>query len=272
MRDGGEWETMGTILKIPAASPMDRVTGTVQNTVTVPLEEAILQGFMELVERDSVGIWWYNRLQRPAVDLASFQDPYLLELQAYYKSQKREFWVLDLTSDLEIPVFAAVSRCTDGAEKIVAGYGSHFDAKIALLRAVTEMNQFLTRVETQYPGKTEGELHKWLTFATIANQPYLTPNHLAPKVYIDYPQHCSDDLQEDVLRCVAIAKQHNLETLVLDQTRPDIGLNVVKVIVPELRHFLPRFGSGRLYDVPVKMGWLPTPLVEEQMNQIPMPF
>ncbi len=236
------------------------------------LEEAILQGFMELVERDSVGIWWYNRLQRPAVDLASFQDPYLLELQAYYKSQKREFWVLDLTSDLEIPVFAAVSRCTDGAEKIVAGYGSHFDGKIALSRAVTEMNQFLTRVETQYPKKTEGELHEWLTFAAIANQPYLTPNHLEPKVYTDYPQHCSDDLQEDVLNCVAIAKQHNLETFVLDQTRPDIGLNVVKVIVPELRHFLPRFDSGRLYDVPVKMGWLPTPLLEEQMNKIPMPF
>lgn len=236
------------------------------------LEEAILQGFMELVERDSVSIWWYNRLQRPAVDLASFQDPYLLELQAYYKSLKREFWVLDLTSDLKIPVFAAVSRCTDEAEKIVAGYGCHFDAKIALLRAVTEMNQFLTRVETQYPRKTEGELHEWLTFAAIANQPYLTPNHLEPKVYTDYPEHCSDDLQEDVLRCVAIAKQHNLETLVLDQTRPDIGLNAVKVIVPELRHFLPRFGSGRLYDVPVKMGWLAAPLVEEQMNQIPMPF
>ena len=236
------------------------------------LEEAILQGFMELVERDSVSVWWYNRLQRPAVDLASFQDPYLLELQAYYQSLKREFWVLDLTSDLEIPVFAAVSRCTDGAEKIVAGYGSHFDAKIALLRAVTEMNQFLTRVETQYPRKTEGELHKWLTFAAIANQPYLIPNHLEPKVYTNYPQYCSDDLQEDVLSCVARAKQHNLETLVLDQTRPDIGLNVVKVIVPELRHFLPRFGSGRLYDIPVELGWLPAPLVEEQMNQIPMPF
>lgn len=236
------------------------------------LEEAILQGFIELVERDSVGIWWYNRLQHPAVDLASFQDPYLLELQTYYKSQKREFWVLDLTSDLEIPVFAAVSRCTDGVEKIIAGYGSHFDAKIALLRAVTEMNQFLSRVETQYPSKTGGELHKWLTSAAIANQPYLTPNHLAPKVYTDYSQYCSDDLKEDVLRCVAIAKQHHLETLVLDQTRSDIGLNVVKVIVPELRHFLPRFGSGRLYDVPVKMGWLSKPLSEKQMNQIPMPF
>jgi ribosomal protein S12 methylthiotransferase accessory factor len=237
------------------------------------LEEAILQGFMELVERDSVGIWWYNRLQRPAVDLASFEDPYLLELQTYYLSKRQEFWVLDLTSDLEIPVFAAVSRCTDGAEKIIAGYGAHFDAKIAVSRAVTEMNQCLTRVEAQYAGEAEGELHKWLTVATIANQPYLAPAlHVAPKVYKDYPQRWSDDLREDVLTCVAIAKQHNLETLVLDQTRPDIGLNVVKVIVPSLRHFWPRFGLGRLYDVPVKMGWLPAPLAESQMNQIPMPF
>jgi oxazoline/thiazoline synthase len=40
------------------------------------LEEAILQGFLELVERDSVALWWYNRVQRPAVDLRSFGEPY----------------------------------------------------------------------------------------------------------------------------------------------------------------------------------------------------
>ena len=28
------------------------------------VEEAILQGFLELVERDAYAIWWYNRLQR----------------------------------------------------------------------------------------------------------------------------------------------------------------------------------------------------------------
>ena len=33
------------------------------------LEEAILQGFLELVERDAVALWWYNRVQRPEVDL-----------------------------------------------------------------------------------------------------------------------------------------------------------------------------------------------------------
>ena len=38
---------------------------------------------------------------------------------------------------------------------------------------------------------------------------------------------------------------------------PEIGLPVVKVIVPGLRHFWARFAPGRLYDVPVKLGWLP---------------
>jgi ribosomal protein S12 methylthiotransferase accessory factor len=59
-----------------------------------------------------------------------------------------------------------------------------------------------------------------------------------------------------------------METLVLDQTRPDIGLNVVKVMVPGLRHFWKRFGNGRLYDIPVSLGWLPKPLTESQLNPI----
>jgi thiazole/oxazole-forming peptide maturase SagD family component len=72
------------------------------------LEEAILQGFMELVERDSVALWWYNRIQRPAVDLDSFDEPYLQALRDYYQSQNYELWVLDITSDLNIPSFAAI--------------------------------------------------------------------------------------------------------------------------------------------------------------------
>jgi ribosomal protein S12 methylthiotransferase accessory factor len=77
---------------------------------------------------------------------------------------------------------------------------------------------------------------------------------------------------EDVNTCVEIARQQGLETLVLDQTRPDIGLSVVKVIVPGLRHFWRRLGPGRLYDVPVKLGWIQQPLREEQLNPISMFF
>lgn len=116
------------------------------------LEDAILQGFLELVERDSVAIWWYNRLQRPSVDLASFNEPYLLDLQAWYATQQRELWVLDLTTDLNIPAFAAVSRYIGGEQEyIIAGYGAHFDAKIAILRAVTEVNQMGVTYQRSIP-------------------------------------------------------------------------------------------------------------------------
>ena len=63
----------------------------------------MLQGFMELVERDATAIWWYNRLNRPGVDLASFGLGYLTELAAHYDSLERDLWALDLTHDLGIP-------------------------------------------------------------------------------------------------------------------------------------------------------------------------
>jgi ribosomal protein S12 methylthiotransferase accessory factor len=70
--------------------------------------------------------------------------------------------------------------------------------------------------------------------------------------------------------CQARVEAIGLEMLILDQTRPEIGLPVAKVIVPGLRHFWTRFAPGRLYDVPVQLGWLPRPLTEEELNPIPM--
>ena len=61
-----------------------------------------------------------------------------------------------------------------------------------------------------------------------------------------------------------------MEFLVLDQTRPDIGMPVVRVIVPGLRHFRERFAPGRLFDVPVEMGWRGNPLAEAELNPAPV--
>jgi ribosomal protein S12 methylthiotransferase accessory factor len=239
-------------------------------------EEAILQGFLELVERDSVALWWYNRVRRPGVDPESFGDPYLRELRAFLRRHHRDLWFLDLTSDLGIPVFAAASRRTDGGmEQILFGFGAHLDARIALLRAVTELNQMLGPVlnsPADAPGGhlTDKTTVHWLRTATVANQPYLAPLDGPARTASGYPPCRTDDLRDDVLFCQALVERHGMEMLVLDQTRAEIGLPVVKVIVPGLRHFWTRFAPGRLYDVPVRLGWLPQALAEEQLNPIPM--
>ena len=129
------------------------------------LEEAILQGFLELVERDSVALWWYNRVRRPGVDLDSFGEPYLGRLRAFLHEHGREFWALDLTADLGIPVFASICRRTDGPpEQIMLGLRGPPRPQVALLRAVTEMNQMLSspllepaRQGGRRPGRRPGD-------------------------------------------------------------------------------------------------------------------
>jgi bacteriocin biosynthesis cyclodehydratase domain-containing protein len=241
------------------------------------LEEAILQGFLELVERDGVALWWYNRVRRPGVDLDSFDEPYLHRLRAFLQDHGREFWVLDLTADLGIPVFASITRRTHGQpEQIMPGFGAHLDPKVALLRAVTEMSQMLSSPLLGLPGKDadkepiDPETAHWLETATTANQPYVLPAEGPIRTAVSYRQVWTDDVADDVRACQALVERAGMEMLVLDQTRAEVGLPVAKVIVPGLRHFWARLGPGRLYDVPVRLGWLPRPLAEHELNPIPM--
>ncbi len=240
------------------------------------LEEAILQGFYELAERDAFACWWYNRLSLPEVDLEGFGDDYLSGARAYYASFNRELWVLDATNDLGIPVFVAVSRRVDKeAEDILFAPGAHGDPHIAALRAVCELNQYLSAVR-DVGTDGGGYLHDdpeslwWWKTAKLSEHRYLSPSPAAKRGAGDYAAAETSDLREDVERCRALVEGLGLEFLVLDQTRPDVGMPVTKTIVPGLRHFWMRFGPGRLYEVPVKMGWRETPTPEADLNPVPV--
>ena len=109
------------------------------------LEEAIVQGFLELVERDAYAIWWYNRSQRAEVDLSQFNDSYVRDLHTQLAEAGRKLWVLDVTSDLGIPTYVAIMHwMQNGHENIEFGSGAHFDRRIALLRSLTELTQFMS--------------------------------------------------------------------------------------------------------------------------------
>jgi bacteriocin biosynthesis cyclodehydratase domain-containing protein len=242
------------------------------------LEEAILQGFLELVERDAVALWWYNRLRKPGVAVETFGEPYLLELAEHYRQHRqRVTWALDLTSDLGIPAFVAASKMMEGKEeRLLLGMGCHLDARIALQRAFAEMNQMLGMAHAGEGGELsleDSETLEWLRHATVANQPYMAADPDQPlKRLGDYPVAHSGELLQDINHCRSIIEAQGMEMLVLDQTRADVGMPVVKVVVPGLRHFWARYAPGRLYDVPVKMGWLEKPLREAELNPIPIFF
>jgi oxazoline/thiazoline synthase len=243
------------------------------------LEEAILQGLLELVERDAVALWWYNRARRPAFDLDSIGEPYVDVLREHYDRLGRDLWVLDITTDNGIPAFVGVSKRRSGpTEDIVLGFGAHVDPRMAALRALTEVNQFLPAVTDIQPDGSvnywieDVDAVEWWTTRTLESDPYVVPSDEPATSVGSFAPLATDDITEDVRRCVARLADLGHEVIVLDQTRPDIELAVCKVMVPGLRHFWRRLGPGRLYDIPPQLGWVPKQLTEDDVNPLSIFF
>lgn len=225
------------------------------------LEEAILQGFLELVERDATAIWWYNRLPMPGIDLASFHDPYFERLVRDYAAIGWDLWVLDLTHDLGMTVCAALAHHA-GEDRYVIGFGCHLNAQLAVQRALTEVNQLFDPSGNSPAPWDQSKLTDTRFLFPAAGQ----------------KQRCADDmiscggvdLKDDIDHCISLVRKRGMDMLVVDKTRPDIGLCVAQVIVPGLRHFWPRFGAGRLYAIPPGMGWLAQETNETALNPTPL--
>jgi oxazoline/thiazoline synthase len=200
--------------------------------------------------------------------ISHLEDYYLRDLQIQMAETGRRFWVLDVTSDLGIPSFVAVSHWTENLQEYVEfGSGSHFDTRIAALRALTELNQFLSIGLSAGGNAAESSDDDSNPFR-LQDSPYLTPSG-NPVVRPDFGSKFGRlDKREQVMACVNLAKREGLDFLVLDQTRPDIDVPVVRVIVPGLRHFYRRFAPGRLYDVPIKLGLRDRPLPESELNPL----
>ena len=220
------------------------------NAAGTSVEDAILQGLLELVERDASGIWWYGRIRRPEVRL---DTPYVRTMTRTYAAEGWQLRLLDLTTDLGIPVCAAIAT-GEKPESFLVGFGAHLDPALAATRAITEANQALAssiRWREPYGGN-------------FTDRSFLAPHGTRQEMStVAMP---SDDLRDDVVACVRILARSGLEVLVLDQTREDVGLPVVKVIVPGLSHIRPRFAAARLYEVPERLGWVERRLREEELN------
>jgi ribosomal protein S12 methylthiotransferase accessory factor len=220
------------------------------------LEEALLQGFLELVERDAVAIWWYNRISRPGVSLGLLSTDNKKRITDTL-AEEWDYWVLDLTHDFEIPVMAAVSRHKLN-RTFRLGFGCHINPVIACQRALTELCQLIA-IKNRGPAVFD--------FDAIKDEPFLFPDkENLDKHFSDYAAIVHADIRDDVNYCIEKASRINLKTLAVDYTRPDIPIYTVRAIIPGLAHIWPQFGNARLYAVPVAMGWKNSPLTEEQLN------
>lgn len=221
------------------------------------VEEAILQGFLEVVERDAIAMWWYNKLNLPAVDLTLLPDEQRERIDQTL-SGSWDYWVLDTTNDFQIPVFAALAK-NKQTGGIMFGFGCHLSPEIAIERAITELCQLISVAD---------EHSAPFDFNEIGQEAYLFPDpQSALKKKDSFPHIENRDLLDDVNYCLEKTKQLGLNVLVTDYKRPELPVETIKVTVPGTCHMWPQFALERLYSVPVKLGLIDQELSESQLNQ-----
>jgi ribosomal protein S12 methylthiotransferase accessory factor len=108
----------------------------------VTREEATLRALLELIERDAVALWWRGGRRGRAVAPESEAASGAAELlaQARQGHGHRTSWLLDITTDVEIPVIAAISTGSDGYGFAV-GFGARLTVADAARAAVFELCQ-----------------------------------------------------------------------------------------------------------------------------------
>lgn len=233
--------------------------------------DALRRALLELIERDAVAIWWYNRRRALGLAPEAIGVPLAAETARQLQVRGRTLHLLDLTTDLGVPVVAAISARARRGDRVLFGFGAGSSHRAAAERAVAELHQMFAALGAgDDPAAVDPVLANWLARVTLAEAPYLVPTQvreLRPAERALTVRHGS--ALNDLRRLRGRLEQRGLEVLALDLTRPGYGVPVMRAIVPGLRHFWPRFAPGRLFDVPAVMDGSQRTLRESELNPVP---
>lgn len=202
-------------------------------------EEAVFHALMELIERDAWSIAEASRQTGPLI--SGIGEGIAADLLGKFSDAGVEVRLKDITSDIGIPTCAAVSDDTRLKDPtlLTIGMGTHTSARIAVLRALTEVAQ--SRL-TQIHGAREDT-----TVADFRRKMGYERTRRINKYWFDAPEEVafssissfdSDDFLTDIrYTCTALEQAGLDRVIVVDLTRPEIGVPVVRVVVPGLEVF-----------------------------------
>jgi ribosomal protein S12 methylthiotransferase accessory factor len=257
------------------------------------LEEAILRGLCEVVERDAFMIFWYHWLPVPAIDLMSLTTSEVIKALARFQGSPVHLFCSSLTTDVGIPVaLCALTSRRSGwpATTVAMSAGLCMETAVAGALAELSANLLLVSSHLQYPQRSvprspyevlemedHGLFYAWPQMLP-ALDPLLRPGWSVAARDLSLP--VSGDVKANVDQCVRRLAHCDVEVIAVDITVPEVeeqGFRVVKVLAPGMRPIdfgtrWPHLGGQRLYQAPLRMGYRTAKRDPWQLNLFPHPF
>jgi ribosomal protein S12 methylthiotransferase accessory factor len=269
------------------------------------LEEAILYGILEVVERDSFLIAWYAKLELPEIDLKTVRDT-VLRLQIERLEHQSGFVLRAFNATMEqgIPTvwLMAVAPSPQVEEpSVLCAAGSHLGFERAIANAIGELapnagffrEHYLKNLDhitqmTADPNLCIRLEDHQLLYAHLSMRSKLgfllnsEQKHPLNEIESSITAPVGfTDLRDDLEHLMQRFLKDGHDIIVVDQTAPEhkkLGFHCVKVIIPG---FMPMtFGHKyrrtqnlpRLLEVPYRMGYRARPLEVGDLQTEPHPF
>ncbi|MHC1629144.1 MAG: YcaO-related McrA-glycine thioamidation protein [Candidatus Nezhaarchaeales archaeon] len=202
------------------------------------MEEAILHGLMEVIERDA---WSLAELSKCGGKIIEVSEEHKLVRELIEKFEKASIKVFlrDITSDLGIPVVAAASddlKLRDPA-LLTIGFGAHLDPEIAAIRALLEVAQSrLVQIQGAREDAYRANLMRIMGYERIKrlNKHWFSESDDVKRLS-DMSRLAKEDILDEIRLVIDILRKKGFErVIVVNLTRPEVSIPTVRVIVPGL--------------------------------------
>jgi len=210
--------------------------------------EATCHAICELIERDSTTLWHFGP-QATRIDSETVDDTRCREALARFSSADIDVGIWDTTTDIGVASFhCAICEANEQPSHIGIGDGCHPDRAIALLRALTEAAQ--TRLTYVSGARDDLDPDEFTLAALAGKERYVRQliDSSAPQDnFSDCPTNATESFGDDLTwlleRLAAVGME---QVLTVDLSRQDIGIAVVRAVIPGLEapHDDPNFLAG----------------------------
>jgi thioglycine synthase len=174
----------------------------------------------------------------PDVDISDIDFEPVRNLVDRFNRAGISLTIKDITSDIGIPTFNAssVEWVTHDYGYLAEGHGTHPDARIALLRAITEVSQ--TRAANIQGARDDLRKIRYGEQNTDDRRAWQFMPSTKQIKFSKVQTFFNEDILDDVKLILSRLKGVGLpQAIIVDLTNPDIGIPVVRALVPGLETF-----------------------------------
>lgn len=205
--------------------------------------EAVIHGLSEVIERDALTLWHLKsdeEQEQTRLDLETVADPICRDLIARFHRAGVEVGVWDITSNIGVPVFLCriVQANGDHAATIrpAIGCGASLVREIALARALTEAAQSrLTFIAGTRDDIRREDYERFLSGEEQGRWLARLRDEAPTRDFNAIPNWTGLSLRQDLDELTnRLARVGIDDVIVVDLSRPEFNIPVVRVIVPGL--------------------------------------